>query len=134
MGLKTIAALALSGLMLAGCSGGSWQTDYEAPIAAEVSRSWNVRNVSVAVPSSLTTSDVNSLAPRFDIVWHGEAPGDRRAQVAAIVKEGITKGASGLRGRRAVNFAVTLQNFHAVTPSAVARAPGAVHNLSLIHI
>ena len=132
MGLKTIAALALSATVLAGCSGGTWQTDYEAPIAAEVSRSWNVRDVIVNVPPSLTTSEVNSLAPRFDIVWHGELPGDRRKQVAAIVKEGITQGARGLRGKRPVFFGVTLQNFHAVTPQAVARAPGAVHNITYV--
>lgn len=132
MGLKSIAALALAGALLAGCSGGTWQTDYDAPISAEVSRSWNVRNVIVNVPSSLTTSDVNSLAPRYDIVWHGEDYGDRRSQVAAILKEGITKGSRGLRGGRSVNFAVTLQHFHAVTPNAVARAPGAVHNITYV--
>ena len=113
---------------LAGCSG-RWTVDYNEGLDPEMSRTWRLENVVVSVPSSLTVSNSNTLAPNADIVWHGEPFGDRRAQVAAILDEGITRGASGLRGSRPVTMSVRLLQFHAVTPAAVARAPSAVHNI-----
>ena len=121
--------LFLAPLVLAACSG-SWATDYETGYTADVSRKWNVREVIVTVPDDLTVSEANSFAPNADIVWHGEGFGDRRKQVAAIVKEGITQGARGLRGSRQVTFSVTLEEFHALTPIAISRAPSGVHNIS----
>lgn len=118
-------------LLLAGCSG-PWQTDYEAPQDPAVTRSWHVHDVAVTVPDELTTTEENSFAPNADIVWHGEPFGDRRAQVAAIVENGIEIGSSGLRGQRGVNILVTLQEFHAVTPKARAQAPSAVHNIAFV--
>ncbi|MCG6884616.1 MAG: hypothetical protein LJE62_12765 [Silicimonas sp.] len=113
---------------LAGC--GQFQVEYTQPLDPQVTRGWTLRNIQVQVPDSLTVSEQNSYAPTADIVWHGEALGDRRVQVANILREGIGKGAAGLRGSRGVNFVVQLRHFHAVTPAAVARAPGAVHNIS----
>lgn len=118
-------------LLLAGCSG-SWQTNYDAPLDPTVTRSWNVDRVSVSVPDELTTTEDNTFAPNADIVWHGEEFGDRRAQVAAILTQGITVGSSTLRGARDVAFLVTLEQFHAVTPKARAQAPSAVHNIAYI--
>jgi hypothetical protein len=114
--------------VLAGCSG-RWKVDYENGIDPELSRTWKLANVVVSVPASLTVSNSNTYAPNADIVWHGEPFGDRRAQVAAIMDEGITRGASGLRGRRPVTISARVLQFHAVTPAAVARAPAAVHNI-----
>lgn len=118
-------------LALAACSG-RWTTDYEQGITADVSRNWRVRDVIVKVPESLSVSNENRLAPNADIVWHGDPEGDRRAQVAAIVKEGVERGTSDLAGRRLVSVSVTLQEFHAVTPAAIARAPSAVHNITYV--
>ncbi len=84
----------------------------------------------VQVPESLTVSNDNSYAPNADIVWHGEALGNRREQVSRILEEGIRKGGAGLTGSRDVAILVQLQEFHAVTPAAVAKAPGAVHNIA----
>lgn len=116
-------------LVLAACSG-DWRTDYEAPLDTAVTRNWTVRDVIVQVPDTLTTTEENSYAPNADIVWHGEPFGDRRAQVAAIVDEGITQGARPLRGSQPVNLIVTLRQFHALTPKARSLAPSAVHNIS----
>jgi hypothetical protein len=115
--------------MLAGCSG-SWKTDYESGIETSVSKAWNVREVTVSLPSDLTTTETNTYAPNADIVWHGDPLGDRKQQVAAIVQNGIALGAKSLRGRRSVALNVTLQEFHALTPIARSRAPSAVHNIS----
>lgn len=117
-------------LALAGC-GGRWSTAYQS-VGPEVSRNWRLAGVSVSVPQTLSVSEANTFAPNADIVWHGDPPGDRRAQVAAVLKEGITLGGQRLNGPRAVTFGVTLQNFHAVTPKAVTRAPAAVHNIGYV--
>lgn len=113
---------------LAGCSG-RWKVDYAEGLDPEVTRTWKLANVVASVPASLTVSNSNTYAPNADIVWHGEPFGDRRAQVAAIMDEGITQGASTLRGRRPVTISARVLQFHAVTPAAVARAPAAVHNI-----
>lgn len=118
-------------LALAGCSG-RWTTDYAQGITADVSRNWRVRDVIVKVPETLTVSEQNRLAPNADIVWHGDVEGDRRAQVAAIVKEGVERATSELSGRQLVSVSVTVQEFHAVTPAAIARAPSAVHNITYV--
>lgn len=116
-------------LALAGCAG-SWATDYEASLDPAVTKTWRVTDVAVTVPENLTTTEENTLAPNADIVWHGEAPGDRKSQVAALIDDAITESALELDGASPVRFEVTVVRFHAVTPAAVARAPQAVHNIA----
>jgi len=118
-------------VLLAACSG-NWATSYDAPLDPEVTRDWRVREVRIALPEELTVSEENSYAPDADIVWHGEPFGDRRAQVTAIMHDGIRQGARGLRGRKAVALEVTLDEFHALTPKARANAPSAVHNIAYV--
>lgn len=125
---RTCAAL-VAAVLLAGC-GGRFATDYGTPVARETAADWTLESVEVIVPDTLTVSDRNVLAPGADIVWHGDPEGDRRAQVAAILQDGITQGAAGLEGSRPVTIRATLQEFHAVTPRAVSTAPSAVHNIS----
>lgn len=115
-------------MALAGCAG-TFAVDYGEAIDPGVAAGWNVRNVSVSVPETATTTERNSLAPEADIVWHGEPRGDRKVQVAAIVEEGITRGTAGLRGPRAVDISAVVTQFHGVTPRAVSAAPAAVHNI-----
>lgn len=126
---RALLVSAAAGLMLAGCSL-SWTIRYSDNIDPQVAKSWHVHAVHVTIPDDLSISNSNSYAPNADIVWHGEPLGDRRAQVAAILRDGISRGSSGLRGPRGVTIAIRLRHFHAVTPAAVARAPGAVHNIS----
>jgi len=127
-GLKVVKGI-VACLALAGCSS-SWTVAYDDVTASKSPSNWHVHNVVVTVPGTLTQSDVNSFAPDADIVWHGELNGDRRTQVARIVRDGIFQGTRDLNGPRGVEIAVTLRHFHAVTPRAVSRAPGAVHNIS----
>jgi len=119
--------LIAAALTLVGCT--VVEVDYEAGIPAEVSRSWTVTSVEVVVPDELTVSERNSYAPNADIVWFGDPPGDRRAQVGAVVRDGLTTGASVLNGPTPVILRAQLIEFHAVTPRAVARAPAAIHNI-----
>ncbi|WP_223191510.1 DUF6778 family protein [Paracoccus thiocyanatus] len=115
-------------LGLAGCAT-TWETAYEQLDPAQAA-GWRVAAVEVAVPETLTTSDKNSYLPDFDIVWHGEPAGDRRAQAAAILKEGIEKGSAGQSGRTPVRIVATLSQFHAITPVVRERLQNSgVHNI-----
>lgn len=116
---------------LAGCSG-QWNVDYEEAVDPALSKSWHVHNVQVTIPGELTVSDANTYAPNADIVWHGDLGGDRREQVASILRDGLTQATSSLNGPRGISVRAQLEHFHAVTPAAVARAPAAVHNIAYI--
>lgn len=117
--------------LLAGCSG-TWNVDYDDAVDPEISKNWHVHAVQVAIPDNLTVSDANTYAPNADIVWHGELGGNRREQVASILTEGLSLGARPLKGPRGIRIHARLEHFHAVTPAAVARAPGAVHNIAYV--
>lgn len=86
------------------------------------SSEWQLADVRVVVPESLTVStDPDDRVPGDDIVWWGEpgpAPAERRAQVAAILGEAVTRGLTGLGGRDPVIAHVTVHRFHALTPRA----------------
>ena len=128
---RRTAVLAAASAFLAGCSG-QWNVDYEDGIDPAISKSWRLQKVQVIIPENLTVSDENSYAPNADIVWHGDLSGDRREQVAGILRDGLKRGASSLNGPRGVAISARLEHFHAVTPAAVARAPAAVHNIAYV--
>lgn len=117
--------------VLSAClGGGGYRTYYESPVESNVSRGWRVANVVVSVPDELKVSEALTLVPRADIVWREDPPGDRKAQIAAVLRNAIQRGASGLRGRRPVRFEVTVNRFHALTFEAEATNYDAgVHNL-----
>lgn len=119
----------LSLFLVLGACAGRWQTNYENPLNPEATRTWTVSDVVVTVPAEATTTESNTFAPSADIVWHGEEYGNRKAQVAAIVEEGLRAGASAPNGPRSVTLVALVTKFHGVTPLAVARAPQAVHNI-----
>lgn len=127
---RAFAALTLMTLVSA-CSG-EWAVSYDAPVDAAVSRSWNVTDVRVVVPANLTTTEANTFTPNADIVWHGDAPGNRKAQVQAIMTEAARRAVKPLRGGKRAVLNITLSEFHAVTPKAVASAPAAVHNIGFV--
>lgn len=129
--LRSLALLAAVSLAAA-CST-PYRTHYASPVDPEVSRGWRVADVVVSVPDELTVSEQKSLVPKADIVWREDPPGDRKAQIAAILDEAITRGASGLRGPRPVRFLVTVERFHALTFEAEARlADAGVHNIRFL--
>ncbi len=121
-------ALFAPALLLAAC-GIQWATDYGEPLDAATTANWRVSSIQVTVPDTLTVSDEDRFAPDADIVWHGDPPGDRRAQVQAILRDAARDATAGLRGGRPVALGITVQKFHGVTPITMARAPEAVHNI-----
>ncbi len=120
--------LGLAALPLAGCAGG-FRVSYDEGVSKSVSDQWRLSSISVNVPDDRTVSEANTLAPDAHIVWREEPLGDRRAQVRAIVQEGITRPFRELRGSRGIHVRAQVIHFHAVTPRAVSVAPAAVHNV-----
>lgn len=117
-----------SASLLAGCAG-RWEVSYAQGLDPTVTRGWNASQVIATIPDFLTVSNDNTYAPNADIVWHGDPFGDRKEQVAAILKEAVTAASAPLKGPRSVAISAQLLHFHGVTPAATNRAPGAVHNI-----
>lgn len=118
---------------LAGCVGvRTFETSYDEPVSAQVSRGWSVVDVAVSVPDSLTVSEEHTYEPDADIVWREDPIGDRHPQVAAIMKAAIARGASGLKGQRPVRIEATMSRFHALTfeSEALNVAGVGVHNVN----
>lgn len=75
----------------------------------------SVKSVSVSVPRSLKVSEANRFYPGGDIVWRGDAPGDRHAQVQAIFEDALLRGVQPLDGPAEVDLVVEVKRFHSVT-------------------
>jgi hypothetical protein len=95
--------------------------------AAAQSR-YSVSSVEVIVPETLVVSEANQFYPKADIVWRGDPPGDRLAQVKSILEEGLGVGASTLKQGPSVVVSVQLERFHALTEKA-RYSVGGVHDV-----
>lgn len=126
-----IAVVLLAGLSVAAC-GRTFATSYDTAAPAVARSDWRVTDVRVVGPVGLTTSEQNSFMPRADIIWHGDQPGNRAEQVAAIVRQGVEQGFAGLKGKQDVVATVTLRRFHSMTPKAYFEAPAGtgVHSVA----
>lgn len=76
---------------------------------------YDVAAIRVTVPRHLKVSEANTFKPRADIVWHGEALGDRYEQVAAIFRDAIATGTATMQKGRKVDLEVEVTRFHALT-------------------
>jgi Family of unknown function (DUF6778) len=130
---RSLIAVLVSGVMLAGCAGGgggglgglvsrnsvddmpliNGMTGAHAPVP--LNPSYRVTEIEVTVPRELTVSEANGIKPKADILWQEEAIGDRYAQVDAIVTEAVEQGVAGLNGARAVKLELVMTRFHALT-------------------
>lgn len=122
--------LVLAPLGLSACAAGPRTTGPKGVAPAPV-RSYDVVRLDVAVPRSLVVSEEDIYYPDADIVWRGEPPGDRHAQVRAIFEEGMGRGAATLDGDRKVRVSVEVRRFHALTERARARV-GGVHSIRFV--
>lgn len=94
-------------------------------------RDYSVVDLKVTVPRSLVVSEEDIYYPDADIVWRGDPPGDRHAQVAAIFETGMGRGAATLDGERDVRVLVEVRRFHSLTERARARI-GGVHSIRFV--
>ncbi len=82
---------------------------------APVTQPYKVVDIRVLVPDTLEVSEANSFFPFADIVWREDPRGDRRAQVAAILRDAARRGTRALDSGRAVILELEVTRFHALT-------------------
>jgi len=125
-GRLVVAVAAMAGL--AACS--QWEVAYDEPVPADLSAKLRVVTVAVDVPATLRASEANQFAPDADIVWHGDLPGNRHAQVDAIVTNAARAAVRPMRGSKAARLNIVVNRFHGITPKTQYSAPSAVHNIA----
>jgi len=101
------------------------------PFPRETTATWNIRDVQVVVPETLTVStDPDTRFPNTNIVWWEDPPGDRRAQVSRIMLQGLEQGTRAYRGRVPVILQAQVVQFHGLTPKARAGGAFGWHDLA----
>ncbi|MEX0969210.1 MAG: DUF6778 family protein [Paracoccaceae bacterium] len=130
MSLKSFLIAVAAAATLSGCI--DTNVRYSEVLREDQTFNWNVTQINVSVPRTLTTTDQNSQAPDVDIVWIEEGPGDTYAQVQRIFEEGVALGAgrldASLKGGRAVRLEVEVAQFHTLTSRARSNI-GGIHNV-----
>ncbi|MDA0720933.1 MAG: hypothetical protein O2994_04550 [Proteobacteria bacterium] len=122
---RFLSVLALLGAFAACTPAGTVQGDPRQDIA----RDYRLAGVNFSALADLTISEENSIYPQADIVWHGDAPGDRIAQIAAMFQEAAARNIVATRaGDRPVALDITLVRFHGVTRRAEF-STGGVHHI-----
>ncbi len=83
-------------------------------VAADIS----VLGVEIVVPQGLSVSEADMMVPVADIVWRGDALGDRHAQVSAIFEAAAAQATDGLTDGRGVIVSLEVTRFHGLTEKA----------------
>ena len=76
---------------------------------------YDVQAVNVSVPRSLQVSEANTFLPKADIVWRGDAPGNRYEQVKAIFDAGMARGTAAMHSGPKVVVDIEVTRFHCLT-------------------
>ncbi|MBO9477531.1 hypothetical protein J7382_08305 [Shimia sp. R11_0] len=131
--VRVIAAMVL-GLGVSACASvetASRNLPYEAAPSGLVAPapSYQLAGFDVSVPKTLVVSESNMYYPGGDIVWRGEAYGDRHEQVQAIFEESLRLGAGPLDGIKPVKVEIEVTRFHALTEKT-RYTVGGVHSIS----
>lgn len=92
---------------------------------------FNVQDVRISVPETLSVSEANIYYPSADIVWREDVYGQRHQQVQAIFQQGMERGATNLTGNRAVLVNIEVTRFHSLTERA-RYTVGGVHAIKFI--
>jgi hypothetical protein len=132
-GIAAVLALALLGACAAGGGLAPDPRTFEAGVAQEASavRSWRVGLVIVDVSRNLSVSqNPDTRFPGTDIVWWEDAPGDRHAQVAEVMREAVRKAVEPLKGPNPVTVNIRVNRFHALTPDALKNGTRGWHDVN----
>lgn len=97
-------------------------------VTAALTRDYNVMDVQVVVPASLTATESNSYYPNADIVWRGDLPGDRHQQVADLFEISAADATAKMNGADDVYVQIQLVRFHGVT-ERTRYSVGGVYNM-----
>ncbi len=122
--VRMVALIAL-GTAVSGCASmdvasrnAPFEASTEAAATTIAAPSMKVEGFVVRVPQALKPSEANSYYPSGDIVWRGEALGDRREQVKRIFEDSLVQGTKGANGAMPVIVDVEVKRFHALTEKA----------------
>lgn len=74
-----------------------------------------VKSVNISVPQRLRTSEANTFLPNADIVWRGDLPGDRHAQVKAIFETAAVRSTASMQTGAPVVVDIEVVRFHCLT-------------------
>jgi hypothetical protein len=76
---------------------------------------YRVVAIDVVVPKTLRVSEANSFRPNADIVWRGDARGNRYDQIKAIFDTAAARGVAKMHSGPKVRVEIEVTKFHAVT-------------------
>lgn len=107
-------------LFLAACQGNPESTARLVPLSvaavgATQPQDWRYGSLEVIVPETLSVSEENTIKPRADIVWREDPPGNRHAQVDALMTAALTRALQPLSGAQPVRIEIQVTRFHALT-------------------
>lgn len=111
--------------LISGCAPTISSTDFERGATSQSGSvgAWALADVMIDIPESMPVDNVGNVRvpPDNMLVWFGDPPGDRKAQVKALLRDAVIAGAAdALSGGRPIVFRLNVDQFHALTP--VARA------------
>lgn len=76
---------------------------------------YQVAEIEIIVPKTLTVSEANTYLPQADIVWRGDPLGDRHAQVKAIFETAFGAGTAQMVKGPRVKVIAEITSFHCLT-------------------
>jgi hypothetical protein len=125
--LKTATMLGLA-LGLSGCVGNDLATRNQPMTAPEfgyadeaaakrviLSPQYTVMDVRISVPETLVVSEANSYYPIADVVWRGDAPGNRYTQIKAIFEDAFASATVNMTAGPEVIVEAEVVRFHCLT-------------------
>jgi len=109
-----------------GCSNGkSAGWDAGRPI---MTRSYAFTELRFAAPADINISESDEFYPNADVVWRGDPPGDRIAQIGAMFQTAFDRNKPIFTGDQPIVVDIMLIRFHGVTDRTRATI-GGVHNI-----
>lgn len=99
------------------------------PASAVRMARFDVQNVVVTVPPTLRASEANVYYPLADIVWRGDAPGNRHEQVRTIFRDAAAQATARMTAGPAAVVEISLNRFHSVTEKT-RYSVGGVHSMN----
>lgn len=89
------------------------------PVIEAPTQDWSITGYEIDVPRTLRVSEANSIKPSADIVWRGDALGDRYVQVESIINDALSGVMQPREGAATpVIVSIEITRFHAVTERA----------------
>lgn len=92
---------------------------------------YDVQAVNVMVPRTLQVSEANTFLPKADIVWRGDAPGNRYEQVKAIFDAAMLRGTAAMHSGPKVVVDIEVTRFHCLTEKTRFTV-GGVHSMHFL--